>query len=97
MKLSSEAIDFLNVMVDYVEENDWDVFESGYDFKYDLDNTIQYIREIEETDIIDGDRVGDFVVNAVDHILELTNNNMNILIKDKKHYKIGWEQIQEKL
>lgn len=97
MKLSSEAIDFLNVMVDYVEENDWDVFESGYDFKYDLDKTIQYIREIEETDIIDGDRVGDFVVNAVDHILELTNNNMNILIKDKKHYKIGWEQIQEKL
>lgn len=97
MKLNSEAIDFLNVMVDYIEENDWDVFESGYIFKYDLDKTIQYIREIEETDIIDGDRVGDFVVNAVDHILELTNNNMNILIKDKKNYKIGWEQIQEKL
>src|SRR5690606_4154530 len=97
MKLTSEAIDFLNVMIDYIEEHDWDIFENSFDFKYDLDETIQYIKEIEETDVIDGNRVGDFVVNAVDHILHLTNNNMNVLIKDKKTYKQGWEQLQEKL
>lgn len=97
MKINKEIILFLNELVDVIEKHDVNKFISSFSFKYDVYNTIDYIKELEETDNVDTSKLGTFIENGIDYLYSLNPIGPDIITNKSKQHKKGYEDILEKL
>ena len=97
MKVSNNVILFLNELADYIENDDTDNFRDSFSFTHDIDKTIDYIRELDETDNVDTSKIGTFLENAIDYIYDIEPIGIDIITNKSKAIKEGYNETLEKI